>query len=74
MMIELCGRKVRVLVHRDNDDIVVEIVNIWDLTYEKPLVLITKEARLKEDVEALIEEITQLLRKAVEKVVKGEVR
>jgi hypothetical protein len=73
-MVELRGKKVRVWVHRDNGNIVVEISNIWDPSYEESIVLITKEASFKEDVEALIDEITQLLRKAVEKVVKGEVQ
>jgi hypothetical protein len=73
-MVELYGKMVRVWVYRENNDIFVEIANVWDPLYEHPVVLITDESRLKEDVEALIEEIAQLLRKVVERVARGEVR
>ena len=73
-MVELRGKMVRALAYRCNGNVCIEIANKWDPSYEKPVMLITNESRVKEDVEALIEEITQLLRRAVEKVVKGEVR
>jgi hypothetical protein len=73
MMVELRGRQVRVLVYRYDGNIHIEIGDIWDPLYERPVILVTSESRLKEDVEALIDEIAQLLRRAVEMVMKGEV-
>jgi hypothetical protein len=73
-VVELYGKRVRVWVYKYGNDIYIEIGNIYDPSYEKPVILITSESRIEEDVEALIEEIVRLLRKAVEKVVKGEVQ
>jgi hypothetical protein len=73
VVVELYGRDVRVLVYRYDGNIHIEIGDVWDPLYERPVILITSESRVKEDVEALIDEIAQLLRRAVEMVLKGEV-
>ena len=72
-MVELRGRQVRILVYRYDGNVHIEVGDIWDPLYERPVILITSESRVEEDVEALIEEIARLLRRAVEMVVKGEV-
>jgi hypothetical protein len=71
-MVELHGKRVRVWAYRRDGNIFVEITSTWDPTYGTPVVLITSESKIKEDVEALIDEIVQLLRRVVEKVIKGE--
>jgi hypothetical protein len=71
-MVELHGKRVRIWAYRRDGDIYIEVTSIWDPSYGKPVVLITSESKIKEDVEALIDEIVQLLRRAVEKVIRGE--
>jgi hypothetical protein len=72
-VVELRGKRVRVWVYRRDGDIYIEIASAWDPTYGKPVVLITSESKIREDAEALVDEIAQLLRKVVEIVVKGGV-
>ena len=64
---ELLGRRVRVLLRREGDNVVIEVASIWDATYRKPLTIIASEDNIKDEVETVIKEVTQLLRKAVEK-------
>jgi predicted CopG family antitoxin len=71
---EARGKRVRVLVCRADGDVIVEIAGIWNPLCEKPVVLVTSEQRLREDVEALAEEIVQLLRRAVEEVLGSRAR
>ena len=67
--VEICGRRVRVQAHIEDGVITIEMTRIWDPAYDKPVVLVTSNARLREDVESLISEIAFLLRELVEKVV-----
>ena len=74
VIIELRGKRVRVMVYRDGDDLQFELTPIWDPTYEHPVILIVDKSRAREEVEALINEITQLLRKALLEATKSEVQ
>jgi hypothetical protein len=65
---ELLGRKVRVLLRREGDNVVIEVASIWDVTYRKPLTIIANENNIKEEVDAVVQETTQLLRETVEKL------
>jgi hypothetical protein len=62
---ELLGRKVRVLLRREGDNVVIEVASIWDVTYRKPLTIIANENNIKEEVDAVVQETTQLLKKVV---------
>jgi len=72
MLIELQGKKVRVLLRREGDNVVIEVASIWDATYRKPLTIIADENNIKDEVEAVIQETTQLLKKVVTKDKGGE--
>lgn len=62
---ELYGSRVRVLVRRDGGNVVIEVAPVWDSTYRNSLVIIAGEGVIKDEVEVYIQEITDLLRKAV---------
>jgi hypothetical protein len=73
-VVELHGEKIRVWAYVKDDDIHIEITSAWDPTYEKPVILITTKGKLREDVKSLIDEITQLLQRVVEILIKGEAK
>jgi hypothetical protein len=72
--VELYGEHVRVLAYRDNGKVQVELTVITDPTYEHPVMLIVDEDRVHSEVEKLIDEIAQLLRRAVQEVTESEVQ
>jgi hypothetical protein len=51
----------------------VELTVITDPTYEHPVMLIVDEDRVHSEVEKLIDEIAQLLRRAIVEVTESEV-
>jgi hypothetical protein len=65
VVVELYGSRVRVLVRRDGGNVVIEVAPVWDSTYRNSLVIIAGEGVIKDEVEVYIQEITDLLRKAV---------
>jgi len=69
---ELRGEKVRVLLRHEGNNIVIEVASIWDATYRKPLTIIANENNIIDEVEAVIQETTQLLKKVVTKDKGGE--
>ena len=71
--VELYGEYVRVLAIRENGKVRVEITKSTDPLYEKPVILIVNESELHSEVEKLIEEIAQLLRRAVLELTEGGV-
>jgi hypothetical protein len=70
-VVELYGSRVRVLVRRDGGNVVIEVAPIWDSTYRNSLVIVADEGVIKDEVEVYIQEITDLLRKAVLYVVRN---
>jgi hypothetical protein len=71
--VELYGEHVRVLVYRDNGKVQVELTVLDDPAYEHPVLLVVDEDRVHSEVEKLIDEIAQLLRRAVAEVTEGGV-
>lgn len=72
--VELYGEHIRVLAIRENGEVRVEITELTDPLYEKPVVLIVNESELHSEVEKLIDEIAQLLRRAVLELTRREVQ
>jgi hypothetical protein len=63
--VELYGKHVRVLACREDNKVRIEVTAIYDPTYQKPVILIVDEGSVRSEVESLISEIDQLLRKAL---------
>jgi hypothetical protein len=63
--VELYGKYVRVLACREDNKVRIEVTDIYDPTYQKPVMLVVDEGMVRSEVETLISEIDQLLRKAL---------
>jgi len=73
-MSEIRGKYIRASAYREGSNIFLEIANIWDPCYEKPVVLISSEANLEKQAEELIQEFSQIVRELVERILKEKIQ
>ena len=68
LAVELVGKRIRVLARADGKLVSLEVANLFDPSYEKPVLMIADEHSLEKEAEALIQEFSALVREAVKQI------